>query len=214
MTFVDLLWKDTRRELRSKESLQAGLVLVGLFFVLYLFAMTDLQDPRLAAVALWTPILYSTAALSARGMATEVDRGTIQLLLTAPQPRSDHGWSRTIVNLAASGLLTAFTVLLAAVGFGFPLSPTIGLIALLATIGLTVIGTLAGSLAAQARARELLTPILIIPVAAPLLQAGISATLDVLAGGDGSAGLLLMLGYDVVAIGIAWILWPFALEVD
>ncbi len=214
MTFVDLLWKDTRRELRSKESLQAGLVLVGLFFVLYLFAITDLQDPRLAAVALWTPILYSTAALSARGMATEVDRGTIQLLLTAPQPRSDHGWSRTIVNLAASGLLTAFTVLLAAVGFGFPLSPTIGLIALLATIGLTVIGTLAGSLAAQARARELLTPILIIPVAAPLLQAGISATLDVLAGGDGSAGLLLMLGYDVVAIGIAWILWPFALEVD
>ncbi len=214
MTFIDLLWKDTRRELRSKESLQAGLVLVGLFFVLYLFAITDLQDPRLAAVALWTPILYSTAALSARGMATEVDRGTIQLLLTAPQPRSDHGWSRTIVNLAASSLLTAFTVLLAAVGFGFPLSPTIGLIALLATIGLTVIGTLAGSLAAQARARELLTPILIIPVAAPLLQAGISATLDVLAGGDGSAGLLLMLGYDVVAIGIAWILWPFALEVD
>lgn len=214
MALLNLLWKDARRELRSKESLQAGLVLVGLFFILYLFALTDLNSDRLATIALWTPILYATAALSARGMASEVDRGTIQLLLTAPVSRASHGWSRTIVNLATAAILVAFTILLAAVGFGFPLEPRIWLIAGLATVGLTVVGTLAGSLAAQARARELLTPILIIPVAAPLLQSGIAATLDVLAGGDGSAGLLLMLGYDIIAIGIAWILWPFALEVD
>ncbi len=214
MSLLSLLWKDARRELRSKESLQAGLVLVGLFFVLYLFTLTDLGAPRLGAIAVWTPILYATAALSARGMASEVDRGTIQLLLSAPVPRAMHGWSRTIINLATASILVAATLLLANVGFAFPLQPRIWLIAALAIVGLTVTGTLVGSLAAQARARELLTPILLIPVAAPLVQAGTNATMDVLAGGDGSAGTLLMLGYDVIAIGVAWLLWPFALEAD
>ncbi len=214
MSLGAILWKDARRELRSKESLQAGLVLVGLFFVLYLFALTDLQNDRLAAIAMWTPILYGTAALAGRGLASEVDRGTLALLQTAPVPAALHGWSRTLINLVLTAILAGFSLLLGAAGFLLPLSPGIWLTAALGVIGLTTVGTLAGALASQARAREVLMPILLIPIAAPLLQSAIAATLDILNGGDGRAALLLMAGYDIIAVGAAWFLWPFALESD
>ncbi len=214
MSLTAILWKDARREIRSKESLQAGLVLVGLFFILYLFALSDLQDDRLATIAMWTPILYGTAALAGRGLASEVDRGTLALVQTAPVAAAMHGWSRTLINLVLTGVLAAFSLLLGAAGFLLPLSPGIWLTAGLGVIGLAIIGTLAGALASQARAREVLMPILLIPIAAPLLQSGVAATLDILGGGDGRAGLLLMAGYDIIAFGAAWFLWPFALEAD
>ncbi len=209
-----MLWKDVRRELRGKESLQAGAVLVGLLFLLYLFALTDLQTPRLAAIAIWTPILYGTAALSGRGMATEVQRGTLDLLRSAPVPTAWHGWSRTLVNLVLTAILAAFTLLLGAVGFLLPLSPALWLVVALAAIGLSVAGSLAGALAAQARASEVLMPILLVPVAAPLVQAGVVATFAALAGEIDRPAVLLMAGYDIIIFGVAWLLWPFALDTD
>lgn len=209
-----LVWKDLRREVRSKESLQAGLVLVGLFFVLYLFAITDLQDPVLAAVAVWTPILYGTAALSARGMGSEVDRGTLAWLRSAPVPVAWHGWSRTLVNLGLTAMLAAIALLLGAAGFLMPLNGPMWLVAGLAVVGLAIAGTLAGGLAAQARGREVLMPILLIPVAAPLVQAGIAATFAAMDGDIDRSAILLMAGYDIIIAGLAYLLWPFALESD
>lgn len=214
MSFAAVWWKDVRRELRSKESLQAGLVLVGLFFVLYLFAIADLADARLAAVAVWTPILYATAALAARGMATEADRGTLALLQTAPVAAAVHGWSRTLVNLLLTLVLAALAIVLGGIGFGMAMPPALWLVAALAAVGLAGVGTLVGALAAQARAREVLMPILLIPVAAPLVQAGVAATLDALSGSPERAPLLLMAGYDIIMLGAVTLLWPFALEAD
>jgi len=214
VSFRALLWKDVRREMRGRESLQAGLVLVGLLFVLYLFAVADLRDDRLAVVALWTPILYGSAALAGRGTAGEVQRGTLALLQSAPVPVAWHGWSRTLVNLVLVAILAALALLLGAAGFLLPLSPALWLVAGLAVVGLGVAGSLAGALAAQARASEVLMPILLVPVAAPLVQAGVVATFAALDGALDRSALLLMLGYDLVLVGVAWMLWPFALETD
>lgn len=218
MSFAALLWKDARRELRGKEAIQAGGVLVGLFLVLDLFAFRSLEgEARAAAAVLWTPVLYATAAMVGRGLASEHDRGTIHLLRSAAVPVAWHGWSRTLVHAVLVLLLAAFTVLLVAALFAVPLSPVLWAAMALAAIGLTVVGTLASGLAAQARARETLLPILLLPVLAPLLQSGIAATLGALGGAslvEMRAPLLLLAGYDVAAIGVAWLLWPAVLEAD
>lgn len=214
MRIAHLLWKDIRIEARSKESLQAGLVLVGLFFVLYLFALSDLTSPRLATIAVWTPIVYSAAALSSRGLSTEFDRGTMEMLQAMPLPAAWHGWSRTIVNLALTGFLATFTLVLANVGFGLSLSGSLWIIVALAVIGLALLGTLAGAMASQTHAPSILTPILLIPTAAPLLQAGVRGSISIFNGLDAQSAILLMAGYDLVMLGLAWFLWPFALESD
>lgn len=207
-----LLQKDLAREWRSREGFQAGLVLVGLFFVLFLFT-GDGFDDRLAAVALWTPLLYATAVLTGRGLGVEADRGTLEWARTMPGAHL-MGWSRTLVDGLAALVLAALTLGLAVVGFGVAWSPDLAIVLLLAVIGLTVMGSLAGGLAAHARARDVLLPILLVPLAAPLLQAGIQATLDALAGTPDRTPLLLMLGYDLVALGVAWLLWPILMEAD
>jgi len=213
MSLQALLWKDARRELRSKESLQTGLVLVGLFAVVYLFSGTSLEG-RLAALALWIPLVFATAALTGRGLAAEADRGTLEWLRSLPVSPALHGVSRTLVDLVLAAGLTAATLLVLRYGFAVPVGAPLLLVAALGVWGLTVVGALTAGLAAQARSRELLLPILLVPAAAPLLQSGMAATLDALTGSIDRTPLLLMAGYDLVATGIAWLLWPFVLEAD
>jgi heme exporter protein B len=216
VSFRALLWKDLRREVRGKEALQAGLVLLGLFLVLDLFAFPTLHgSPRAAAIALWTPLLYGGAALTGRGFASEADRGTLGLLRSAPVPLLWHGLSRMLVQSILTTALAALTMggvwLLFDLAVPAPVIATI----LLAGLGIAVVGTLTAALAAQARSRELLLPILLIPVLAPLLQAGLRATI---AGLDGASWthlrlpLLLVAGYDLIVLGASVLLLPFALE--
>ena len=214
--FLALVGKDLRREARSKEALLAGLVLVALAFLATLFAAPDADD-RAAAALLWTPLLFATVALIGRGFASEVDKGTLQLMRSAPVPLAWHGWSRTLVHLLVAGIVAAASLTVTAALFAFEAHATLVTTLALAAIGLAVVGTLASAISAQARTREVLLPVLLVPVAAPLLQAGVRATVDALAGGgwsDLQVPLLLMAGYDLVAAGVAWLLWPLVLEGD
>lgn len=214
MSFATLVTKDLRRELRSKESLLAGLLLVALAFLATLFADPD-PDPRTVAALLWTPLLFATVALLGRGFANEFDRGTIQLLRSAPVPLGWHGWSRTLTHLLVAALVTAASLAAVAGLFGAPIRAPLVLALALATLGLAVVGTLTSAIAAQARTREVLLPVLLVPVAAPLLQAGIRATIDALAGATVAqleVPLLLLAGYDLAALGVAALLWPTLLE--
>lgn len=209
-----LLAKDLRRELRSKESLLAGLLLVALAFLATLFA-DPATDARTVTAILWTPLLFATVALLGRGFANEFDRGTITLLRSAPVALALHGWSRTIVHLAVAAFV-ATASLLAVAGL-FAVQVTVELVVLfaLATLGLATVGTLASAISAQARTREVLLPVLLVPVAAPLLQAGVRGTIDALSGAgfaDLQVPLLLLAGYDLAALGVAWLLWPVVLE--
>jgi heme exporter protein B len=218
VSFAAVLWKDARLEARGKESLQAALVLVALFLLVDLYAFSSLDgQPDVAAAVLWVPLVFGSAALAARSFAGEADRGTLALLRSAPVPLAWHGWSRTLVHLVLIAILAAAATLLAAGLFATTLSPLLLVVLALAVPGLAIVATLASALAAQARMRDALLPILLVPVLAPLLHSGIEATRIALADGawtDARAALLLMLGYDLIAAGVAWLLWPVVLEDD
>ena len=218
MSFAALLWKDARREARGKEGVQAALVLAALFLLVDLFAFRGLDgDARAGAVVVWTPLVFATAALVARGFAHEADRGTLDLLRTAPVPVAWHGWSRTLLHLLLVAALAVVAVGLAVALFALPMTAGLALAVVLAVPGLAVAGTLASGLAAHARMRDALLPVLLVPVLAPLLQAGVEATRLALSGAGLAAArpaLLLMAGYDLAALGVAALLWPAILEAD
>lgn len=218
MSLAPLLWKDLRRELRQKEGLQAGIVLVLTFLLVDLFAFPTLQgQSAAAAAALWVPLVFGGAALILRGFAAEADLGTLDLLRSLPTPLGHHGWSRTLLHALLLAILAAATLGGAAALFAVPLSAALLITFLLAVCGLALVGTLASAIAAQARSREMLLPLLMVPALAPLVQAGITATISALDGATLAATrvpLLLMAGYDILAAGVAWLLWPITLEGD
>jgi len=111
--------------------------------------------------------------------------------------------------------VAAFSVLLLGPGLGQAL-PGLVLVLLLADAGLAVIGTLVGALAVQTRARDLIVPLLALPLCVPLLIAAAEATAPLLAEGGGGAPegrwLLVLALYDVVFGLLAYAVFDFLLE--
>ncbi|MBI4392926.1 MAG: heme exporter protein CcmB [Euryarchaeota archaeon] len=217
MSLRALLWKDAMRETRGREGAEAAIVLVALFFLVEMLAAPPVADEATAVAALWIPLIFVTGALVGKGFASEADRGTLELLRSAPVPAAMHGLSRTLVDLALVALVGTAALAFSVLAFGSP--ATVGLvgIVLLAVIGLTVVGSFASGVAAQARSRELLLPVLMVPVLVPLIEAGIGGSLLAIRGAsatDLSSVFLVIAGYDLVMGGLAWILWPHVLEAD
>jgi len=104
----------------------------------------------------------------------------------------------------------------ASVLFNLPLlQPLLLLVVLLGTVGYAGVGTLLASIAVNTRGRDMMLPILLFPVALPLLMAAVRASGNILAanGWDTIAPWLnLLVGYDVIFIGIALMVFEYLVE--
>ena len=218
MSFGALLSKDLSRELRGRDALTTGGVLVATMLLAAMFVITAVRgDVAAAALVLWFPLLYGGLAAAGRGLANEADAGTLDYLQSLPVPMAWHGISRTLANALVTLVLGGATLLLLRLLFGLELSLEVIVIVIISAFGIALLGTLVGGLAAGARSREILLPVLAIPLLAPLLQAGTKATLSALQGAtfaDLQSALLLMIGYLLVMAGVAWLVWGIVLEAE
>jgi heme exporter protein B len=216
-----LLRKDLRLELRTRESVPAMVLFSLGTFVLFHFALQrDDVDGELAAGILWVTLLFASLLGIGRLFVAEREEGGFDGFLLAPVDRTALFVAKALLLfafLAAVEVLVvaAFAILLLGPS---PWGAVPGLIVvlLLADAGLAVIGTLVGALAIRTRARDLLVPLLAIPLSLPLVIAGARASSPLLAA-DGAGALearwLLILGlYDLVFGLLAYAIFDFLLE--
>jgi heme exporter protein B len=216
-----LLRKDLRLELRTRESVPAMVLFSLGTFVLFHFALQrDDVDGELAAGILWVTLLFASLLGIGRLFVAEREEGGFDGFLLAPVDRTALFVAKALLLyafLAAVEVLVvaAFAILLLGPS---PWGAVPGLIVVLALAdaGLAVIGTLVGALAIRTRARDLLVPLLGIPLSLPLVIAGARASSPLLAA-DGAGALearwLLILGlYDLVFGLLAYAIFDFLLE--
>ena len=89
------------------------------------------------------------------------------------------------------------------------------MVIVLGAAGFAAVGTLYAGLTIRLRAREVLLPLLLLPVVAPLLLAAVSATTGLIAGdpfGEVGAWLQLLIGYDLVMLLAGGLAYGLALE--
>jgi heme exporter protein B len=213
-----ILRKDLRLELRTKEALPAMLIFSVACFVLFHFALQrDRIAGELAAGVLWVTLLFAAVLAMNRLFVTEREQGGFDGFLLAPV-------DRTALFFAKALLLFGFLVVLEAAAVpAFALlllepAPPLGLLAvlLLASAGLAITGTLVGALAVQTRARDLIVPLLALPLMLPLVIAAAQATAPLL-DEDGAGPLdgqwLMVMGlYDLVFGLIAFAVFDFLLD--
>jgi heme exporter protein B len=116
--------------------------------------------------------------------------------------------------LALGALVLPLTVILYALDVASSL-PGLVLVIGLGALGFAAIGTLYAGLTVRLRAREVLLPLLLLPVVAPLLLAAVSATASLLAGdplGELGAWLQLLIGYDLAMLLAGGLTYGLALE--
>jgi heme exporter protein B len=216
-----LIRKDLRLELRSPEVVPAMVLFSLSTFVLFHFALdTSEVEGNLASGILWVTLLFAAVLGINRQFVSEREEGGFDGFLLAPVDRTAMLVAKAAVLflfLAAVEVLVvaAFAILLLGPSPFAPL-PELVVVLALADVGVAVIGTLVGALAVQTRSRDLLVPLLALPLSVPLVIAGAQACAPLLSQG-GAGGLegrwLLVLGlYDLVFGLLAYAIFDFLLE--
>jgi heme exporter protein B len=216
-----ILRKDLAIELRTRESVPAMALFSVCAFVLFHFGLDrDEIDGAQASGVLWVTLLLATVLGVNRLFAGEREQGAIDGLLLAPI-------DRTAIYLAKATALFLYLVLLELVAVPafavLLLGPEIGdafpellAILLLADLGLAAVGALVAGLAAETRARDLIVPLLLLPLLVPLLIAAARASEPLLATPSGTDDLAQWLGfmalYATVFLLIAVAVFDFLLE--
>jgi heme exporter protein B len=182
-----IVWKDIVAELRTKEMFSAMFVFAVLVIVVFNFAF-DLRVSgervrQVAPGALWVAFSFSGVLGLNRAFVLEKDRGCLEGLLLAPVDHTSIYFGKMISTVLFMLVVEAFILPVFSAFFGISLfDPRLLLIILLGTLGFAGVGTILSAMTAQTRAREVLLPILLLPVAAPVLIAAVRATAGVLDG--------------------------------
>jgi heme exporter protein B len=213
-------WKDLLIERRSKETLNALLFFSLLLLFIFQFALGPDRE-RLAAVlpgVLWLGFILSALLALGRTFLLEREHDCWEGLLLAPGDKSAIYVGKLAGNLLL--MLVIETILLVLFGFFFNLDlasvlPGLAVVIALGTVALAAVGTLFAAMTAQVRARELLFPVLLLPVEAPVLLATVKATEAVLLGeplGSVAHWLKLLAAADVVYVAVGVLTFEFVME--
>jgi heme exporter protein B len=216
-----LLRKELLVELRTLESVPAMSLFAVTTFVVFHFALNrNSVDGDLAAGILWVTLLFAAILGVNRLFVADADQGGFDAFLLAPVERSAMLIAKLLTLLAYLFVLElvavpAFGLLLLGPPLGHALPGLLGVLAL-GDLGVAAIGTLVAALAVRTRARDLLGPLLALPLLVPVTIGGARASSPLLALGHAGAipgRWLLTLGlYDLVFGLIAYALFDFLLE--
>jgi heme exporter protein B len=191
--------KDLLLELRSRDTLPAMLLFVVSTLVVFHFALPTGASARAEAGLLWIAILFTALLGLGRAFVAERDQRVLDGLVLSPCDRSAIWLGKAIAVLAF--LAAAEAVALPAYGLFFaPVSWELVAAVVLADLGLAAVGTLLAAMAAAGRARELLLPLLFLPLVIPVVVGGLGASVS-----DDPGRYLAFLGlYDAVFAILCW----------
>jgi len=218
---VAIVRKDLLVELRTGEAVPTMVLFSLSTFVLFHFALArDTVEGELAAGVLWVTLLFAAVLAIGRLFVAEREQGGFDGFLLAPVDRTAMLVAKAavlLVFLVAVEIVAvpAFAILLLGPSPWGALPELVAVLAL-ADIGVAVIGTLVGALGVQARARELIVPIMTLPLLIPVAIAAARATSPLLleAGAAGLPGrwMAVLALYDLVFGLVALAIFDFLLE--
>jgi heme exporter protein B len=191
--------KDLLLEVRSRDTLPAMLLFVVSTLVVFHFALPSDASATASIGLLWIALLFTALLGLSRAFAAEREQRVLDALVLAPCDRSTIWLAKSLGVLAFLGVaelvaLPAYHVFFEPVGWELVAA------IVLADLGLAAVGTLLAAMAAASRARELLLPLLFLPLVIPVVVGGVGATVV-----DDPGRYLGFLGlYDLIFAILSW----------
>ncbi len=214
------MWKDLLIEHRSKETLNALFFFALLLLFVFQFTLGPDRERLAGALPglLWLGFILSGLLGLGRAFVVERENDCWEALLLAPGDKSAIYVGKLAGNLLLMFIVEAMLLVLFGVFFNLDLVPALPALVVvigLGTVGFAAIGTLFAAMTTQVRARELLFPVLLLPVQVPVLLATVKATEAVLLGeplGAVAHWLKLLAAADVVYVAVGVLTFDFVLE--
>jgi len=218
--FRAILAKDLRTELRTLESVPAMALFAATTFVLFRFGLdrTALEGSLAAGVLLATVLFAAILAIN-RVFVAEREQGGFDVIRLAPVDGTSLFAAKVCVlaiYLLALELIAVpvFAILFAVGAAG--LAP-LAAVLVLADFGLATVGALVSSIAVNSRARDLIAPLLLLPLLVPVMIAAAGAAEPLLAAGGPAYGefgqwMAILALYDLVFVAVGYAVYDFLLE--
>ncbi|MGH3044840.1 MAG: heme exporter protein CcmB [Gaiellaceae bacterium] len=191
--------KDLRLELRSRDTILSMTLFVVATLVVFSFSLPAGTEEEAAYGLLWVALLFTAILGLTRAFAAEREQRVLDGLVLAPCDRSAI-WLGKAIAVVAFLALAEVVALPAFALFFEPLTWELVAAVVLADLGLAAVGTLLAAMAAASRARELLLPLLLLPLAIPIVVGGVGASIS----DDPGRFLGFLALYDVIFAILSW----------
>ncbi len=210
--------KDLLLEVRNREIVISILVFSGLVFIIFNFAieLTSANRDTVGPGVLWVAVAFASVLGLNRSFIIEKDGNALDGLLLTPVGRDTILIGKTVGNFVF--MVAALVVLLPIFTALFDVNVLKGeviVIALLTVLGLSTVGTMFAALSVNTRAREIMLPVLFLPIAVPILISAVEGTARVTEGGgwgDALQWIEILAAFDLVFIVAALLTFQFLLE--
>lgn len=216
---VAMAGKDLRIEIRSRYGFGSVLPFAGTLLIAFGLSLGPGRSllQQAAPGLLWLAVLFASVLSFRRAYQSESEDDALEGLVLSPFDRSAIFLGKAAAVAAQLVVLEVVVLFLVSALFGLSLAAApavIGGAFLLGTIGLSAIGSLFGALSEAPRAREAILPLLVLPLATPILVAGVKATELATAGRPGEAGswIGLLVAFDVVFVCVGAVVFGHVLE--
>jgi heme exporter protein B len=200
-----VLRKDLRIEWRTKESLASFAVLGVLLVVIFSVALDPAPDdaPRLVPSVLWATFVFTGLLGIQRGFVLERENDCLGGILVSPLDPAALYLGKLASNVVLLAVMQALVVPLVAVLLHADVGgvlPALLLVLFLGNLGFAALATLFAAMTVRARAREVMLPLLLLPLLVPVLIGGVKATEAALRGGLAAAAapLSVLAAFDVI----------------
>lgn len=214
-----ILWKDLVTEWRSRDRVVAMAVFSFLVVVVLHFALParDAEEARrLAPGLLWVAYIFAALLGLNRAFALELENEALAGLALAP---ADRGWvflGKAAANFVILGAVQAITAAVFALAFDVDLAsiaPSLVLVVALGSLGICAVGTLLGAVSVRTRYREVMLPLLLLPLLVPVLLGAVDATAGLLETGTLRwRSIQLLLVTDAVFLIVSFTSFEYVLD--
>ena len=191
--------KDLRLELRSRDTVPAMLLFVVSTLVVFNFALPAGASADAAYGLLWAALVFTAILGLTRAFAAEREQRVLDGLVLAPSDRSAI-WLGKVIAVVAFLALAEVVALPAFALFFQPVGWELVAAVALASVGFATVGTLLAAMAAASRARELLLPLLFLPLVIPIVVGGVGASIA----DDPGRYLGFLALYDLIFAILSW----------
>ncbi len=210
--------KDALSEMRTREIVFSVLVFTLLVIVIFNFAFGASQE-MVALVApgiLWVTFAFAGVLSLNRSFILEKEEGCLEGLMVCPVSREAIYVGKMLGSLLFMLIIEAIALPIFAFLFNLEvLSLQIVVITVLTTVGFVAVGTLFSALAVNTRAREMVLPILFLPIVIPLIIFAVKASGLAISGEPWSSlspWLQIIVAFDAIFLVVSFLIFAFVIE--
>jgi heme exporter protein B len=207
--------KDLTSEWRTRELVPAlgQFIVLALIIANFAFQIDSQNAPAIAPGVMWLALVFAGLVAFGRAFAAEREQASLEAMLLTPAPAAAIFAGKAIG--AALLLIACEAVLLPALALFFqtPLNPELVVAVLLVTVGMAALGCLFAAMVARVRAREVLLPLLTLPLWIPFIIAGGQAVQVAMGGrGNYNQAVALLVDFDILFVVLTSLAARFVLD--